>query len=113
MKKRQTKLMIFFQVDQAVSSIPSSKEPYLHHVAETFLVIRRKDENPVVEMKNYQGLNETDYFSQQLIFNPSMFDDHMPGGYDYIFEGLSYLGKVVPNFCFKELGILAQHWVWS
>ena len=69
--------------------IPESKEPRLHHVGQTFLVITRKDEHSGVEVKNYQGLNQTDLFSQQLVFSPSMFDDHMPGGYDFIFNGLS------------------------
>eukprot|EP00092_Neocalanus_flemingeri_P009884 GFUD01010653.1.p1 GENE.GFUD01010653.1~~GFUD01010653.1.p1 ORF type:complete len:626 (+),score=162.41 GFUD01010653.1:56-1933(+) len=86
---------IWEEVDKAVSSIPSSKEPYLHHVAETFLVIRRKDESSGVEVQNYQGLNETDKFSQKLTFNPSMFDDHMPGGYTYIFEGLGNLNTTL------------------
>ena len=71
-----------------MSNIPLSKEPYLHHVGETFLVIKRKDDNSDAEVKNYQGLNQTDLFSQQLLFSPSMFDDHMPEGYDHIFKGL-------------------------
>lgn len=79
---------IWQEVEKVVSSIPVCKEPYLHHVGESFLVIRRPDENSGVEVKNYQRLNETDLFSRQLLFNPSMFDDHMPGGYDYIFKDI-------------------------
>ena len=87
-KNLQRLILNNFQVDRVVSNIPLSKEPYLHHVGETFLVIKRKDDNSDAEVKNYQGLNQTDLFSQQLLFSPSMFDDHMPEGYDHIFKGL-------------------------
>ena len=70
-----------------MSNTPQSKEPYLLHVGQSFLAITRKDLQADVEVKNYQGLNETDVFSQKLLFSPSMFDDHMPEGYDFIFKG--------------------------
>ena len=68
--------------------------------------MKRKGENTSVEVKNYQGLNETDHFSQQLTFNPSMFDDHMPGGYDYIFKGLPDCKIIVCKFCSQGIGNL-------
>ena len=79
------------KVESVVNTIPDSKEPYLHHVGQTFLVITRAKNKAEVEVTNYQGLNQTDLFSQQLIFSPTMFDDHMPGGYDYIFDGWPFL----------------------
>jgi len=86
---------IWEEVDQVVSNIPQSKEPYLHHVGQSFLVMTRKDAETDVEVKNYQGLNETDVFSQKLLFSPSMFDDHMPEGYDFIFKGIGSLNTTL------------------
>merc|ERR1712059_41595 len=49
---------IWAAVDRAVSSIPSVySEPYLHHLASTFLVIRRQ-ENYVMDVTNYQGRDQ-------------------------------------------------------
>lgn len=86
---------VWQEVESVVTIIPESKEPRLHHVGQTFLVITRKDEHSGVEVKNYQGLNQTDLFSQQLVFSPSMFDDHMPGGYDFIFNGIGSLNTTL------------------
>merc|ERR1719357_891928 len=92
---------IWEEVNNVVSSIPKSKEPNLHHIGHSFLVIRRKDDQQL-KTQIYHGLNQTDIFSQQLLFSVSMFDDHMPGGYNYIFENVGHLNNTVLN----NLGVL-------
>ena len=75
------------QVRDVVDNVEDSRDPYLHHVGQTFLVFTREDEDSDVEVTIYQGLNETKLFSQEIIFRPSMLLDHISSGYDYIFKG--------------------------
>ena len=70
-----------------VKNIQESTDPYLHHVGHTLLVFSRQDEDSDLEVKIYQGLNETKLFSQQIMFRPSMLYDHISSGYDFIFKG--------------------------
>ena len=70
-----------------VKNIQESTDPYLHHVGHTLIVFSRQDEDSDLEVKIYQGLNETKLFSQQIMFRPSMLYDHISSGYDFIFKG--------------------------
>ena len=35
----------------------------------------------------YEGLGQTDLYAKELRFSTSMFDDHMPWGYNSLFTG--------------------------
>ena len=70
-----------------MKNIQESTDPYLHHVGQTLLVFSRQDDDSDLEVKIYQGLNQTKLFSQQIMFRPSMLYDHISSGYDFIFKG--------------------------
>ena len=51
-------------------------------------VRRRKTTSsaPLIFTK-YEGSDQTDLYAKELRFSTSMFDDHMPWGYNSLFEG--------------------------
>ena len=93
--------MMWNQVDRTISSVPpSSDDPFLHHVAGTLLLVKRKQdlgegeqEEQEVSITMYQGTQQTDMFAGELKLSTSMFDDHMPWGYDQVFQGENSLKK--------------------
>ena len=88
---------IWDKVDNAISSIPKSKEPKLHLIGESLLVIKRKDTQ---ELQTYlfQGIKETEIFSQQIHFSPNMINAHMPWSYDDIFKNVGHFNSsMIPN----------------
>ena len=41
----------------------------------------------------YEGLGQTDLYAKELRFSTSMFDDHMPWGYNSLFTGKDEMQK--------------------
>jgi len=86
---------VWEEVEAACSSIPSLDEPRLHHLAHTLFVVRRRKTTssaPLIFTK-YEGSDQTDLYAKELRFSTSMFDDHMPWGYNSLFEGVGDLNR--------------------
>jgi len=86
---------VWGEVEAACSTIPSVAEPRLHHLAHTLFVLRRRDKtasHPLTFTK-YEGSAQTDLYAKELRFSTSMFDDHMPWGYNSLFSGVGSLNQ--------------------
>jgi len=86
---------VWGEVEAACSTIPSVAEPRLHHLAHTLFVVRRREttsSQPLIFTK-YEGVGQTDLYAKELRFSTSMFDDHMPWGYNSLFAGVGALNQ--------------------
>jgi len=87
---------VWGEVEAACSRIPSVAEPRLHHLAHTLFVVRRRDttsSSQPLTFTKYEGLGQTDLYAKELRFSTSMFDDHMPWGYNSLFTGVGALNQ--------------------
>ena len=73
------------------------------HLSKLLRVLRREttSSQPLIFTK-YEGVGQTDLYAKELRFSTSMFDDHMPWGYNSLFAGTDEvqkctLGKVLKN----------------
>ena len=77
------------KVQNAISNIPEGFSPYLHHLGKYFMVLRRKEDKvlPQLKVSKFSGFSGTSQFSSFLHLHPSMFHDHMPWAYNNMFKG--------------------------
>ena len=64
------------------------------HFRKLLHVLRREttSSQPLIFTK-YEGVGQTDLYAKELRFSTSMFDDHMPWGYNSLFAGTDEMQK--------------------
>ena len=64
------------------------------HLSKLLRVLRREttSSQPLIFTK-YEGVGQTDLYAKELRFSTSMFDDHMPWGYNSLFAGTDEMQK--------------------
>ena len=94
------------KVRNVIENIPEGFSPYLHHLGQHFLVMRR-DDDLGIQLSHFSGLEETSQFSNILHIHPSMIHHHMPWSYNKLFKGWLLFPRVEDSSFFAGIGSTA------